>query len=144
MIVQSYPSIRKPVTPVVPVFTGKQQQQQWPSAGTPSRFPLTPKEVLRATKLKITNEEYRRRDDIVRETYKNCLHFVGDVVYPQSKEGMTKYGKCRITALVSSYYDYGDDWPKNDNPLIVHFTSEENGQEAFSTVNYFKEPESKC
>lgn len=142
MIVQSYPPIHKPMLSVVPVVYSKPQQQQWPS--TSSVFALSPKECLLATKLKITNEEYKRRDAIVREKYKECPHYVGHTVYPKTDEGMTKYGKCTVTALVSSYYDYGPDWPKNDNPLIMHFISEENGQAAFATVNYFKDPESKC
>lgn len=140
MIVQSYPATRKVSLPVV-VHQHSGKIHPYPQQQT--TYPLLPKEILRATKLRITNAEYSRRDAIVRKAYKDCPFYVGDKVTPDSVEGQKKYGTSTVTGLVSSYFDYGDDWPKNDNPLIVMFTTND-GHEAFSTVNYFKKPESKC
>lgn len=135
MIVVHYPT-KNPVidAPIVKYGTAFSQQQQ-----RSGPF-LSPKEVLRATKLKITNAEFARRQEIVAEAAKNCQFVVGDKVVPKSDEGFKKYGECEVTAICKDYLDYGDEWPKNDHPLVVHFKTTE-GQEAFATTNYFKD---KC
>ena len=130
MILVHYPS--KNPAPV-------QEVKKYPSPFVNTGPHLLPREVLRATKLKITNAEYLRRDGIIRKHAADCPWNVGDVVTPKSNEGFEKYGECVITAIVNSYLNYDDDsWPKTDNPMILHFRTKD-GKEAFATTNYFKD-----
>lgn len=69
----------------------------------------------------ISNEEYVRRNKLVADAARSCKLRVGDIGYPATKAGMTKYGPAKITALCWSYRDFelNHKWPEKDTPLFV-------------------------
>ncbi len=107
-----------------------------------SSYSLSAREQVHATKLKITLDEYRRRDNMVREAAKNCPFKAGDVLAPRMEESHRRYGMCRILHVVDSYYEYSSDSAWDNVVRIVGWecdkpTDEYKGKTFFSTVNFF-------
>ena len=108
MIEQTFPSTRvKPFT----------------SAGFVGGKWYTPQEHQQAAMRGITAEEYRRRDDIVREQSNQVKLQTGDTAYPHNAEGLEKYGACIVIGITRSYKEFpvAEKWKKNDMPFVVSF-----------------------
>jgi len=83
--------------------------------------------------------EARRRDDIVKNLFKECPYKVGDKVKARLQENKTAIGVGVVKNICKRYTDLGRDytWPETDNPMIVTVISEE-GEIFFSTTNYLE------
>jgi hypothetical protein len=83
----------------------------------------TPQEHQQAAMRSITPEEYRRRDDIVREQSNQVKLQTGDTAYPHNKEGYEKYGSCIVVGITRSYKEFPvtEKWKKNDMPYVMSF-----------------------
>lgn len=85
-------------------------------------------------------DEFKRRDSIIKDLVKTCPYRVGDVVQPASKHGSDKYGTNNtVTRMVTAYSQMGgtEEWPENNNPLIVE-ARDEDGVLFWCTTNYLK------
>lgn len=88
-------------------------------------------------------EEYKRRDNIIKDLIKGCAYKVGDVVMCASEQGANKYGdNITVTRMVTHYSQMGgtEAWPENNNPLIVEAVGED-GVLFWCTTNYLKKKE---
>lgn len=73
-----------------------------------------------AQQLNITVEEWKRRDNVVRQMYQRFMYAIGEKFYPPTVKEYEDYGECIVQAVVDNYSNMDrEDWPKNDNPLIV-------------------------
>jgi hypothetical protein len=86
--------------------------------------------------------EEQRRNLIIARLIKECPFSVGDIVRPANAETFATLGLYRITGLALSYAQYKgsskeDDWPSNDNPMIVGAVCIKDGTNIFATTNYF-------
>jgi hypothetical protein len=89
-------------------------------------------------KMKITYEEFKRRDEIVQELFRMCPYIKGDRVVPKDAEKRRKYGIMTIQGMCRSLFDLEHDdiaWPPNDNPMIVTCSTESG--EMTCTTNFF-------
>ena len=135
MISISYPNPNKVVEPLIVVP---------PSTSVVDHNYNTMAQV-RAEKVGISKAEWIRRDNIVRKQSKECPFNFGDTVYPTSKEGFLKYGKCLITGKIKTYAEMDRDaWPPSNNPFILSarcLTPEGEGDAFICTYNYFQKME---
>lgn len=108
MIEATFPSIRPKPAPFTGFTNGK-----W----------YSPQEYQQASLRGISAEEYRRRDDIVREQSNLIKLQTGDTAYPHSKEGLEKYGACIVLNITRSYKEMPvtEKWKKNDMPFVMSF-----------------------
>lgn len=108
MIEATYPSVKpKPFTSIG--FVGG----KW----------YTPQEHQQAIMRGISPEEYRRRDDIIREQSNQVKLQTGDTAYPHDAAGMGKYGACIVVGITRSYKEFPvtEKWKKNDMPYVMSF-----------------------
>ncbi len=105
MIEKSFPSLKPKVVPKI--YEVK-------------KF-LTPVEKSNALSRKISDEEWSRRDEIVRTLWRTHLFNVGDTVYPTSESAYKKYGAFMVKGMVSSYRDLPitEKWPDDDEPFVL-------------------------
>lgn len=82
-------------------------------------------DAIKAGRLKITPEEFVRRDDIVHRAYVAECYRVGEIIYPKTAANYAKYGAMRIQGVYQTYYSFGEDdeWPQNDCPMILTIIS---------------------
>lgn len=80
----------------------------------------------RAQQLKITEDEFHRRNAIVKGLYAKCQYRTGFAYMPESDEKAKEYGVCTVKGIFRSYFEFplAEPWPDDDHPLIVSFTSE--------------------
>mgnify|MGYP001470795469 CR=1 FL=1 len=84
----------------------------------PATVSNIPTEFERASKRKLTVEEYRNRVAIVNRANLMCGFKQGDLVSPAREQDEAKYGHFRIVGIVKHFDDYGDvDW--SDPPMIL-------------------------
>jgi len=83
----------------------------------------TPQEHQQATMRGIYTEEYRRRDDDVREQSNKVKLQTGDTAYPTTADGLEKYGAVIVVGIQRSYKEFPvtEKWKKNDMPYVVSF-----------------------
>lgn len=87
---------------------------------------------------KVTVAEYSRRDKIIKDLVQALgpLNY-GDTAYPKNKQEYEKYGGLMILGVVHSYKEFNEEWPKNDNPMIVSFyPMNDRSQVINCTTNY--------
>lgn len=133
--IKPYVLNHKPTTPAVK-----------PLPNTPQ---LHQREILRATKLGITLDEYAKRDKAIREEFSRCPFSVGEIVAPRNQENYRLYGECRIIGITQNYFEYGgldDEWDKVLR--IITFESvnplpEQQNKVYHGTVNWFEKAK-KC
>lgn len=129
MIIQQFPSLRKPTLPAVVEYgKGRKQQQQhqtFPYVRTPTSYD---KEA--ATKFNITPEEFVRRDNVVRRMWIDCTLQVGCRYQAATEANRKLYGSLLVRGIYKSYHDFSptEDWPDDDRPYIVTCTSENRGE----------------
>lgn len=124
MIEQTFASIR-PKVRVFGSFTGN----KW----------YSPADHQQASLRKITPEEYRRRDDLIRELTNGIKFQIGDTAYPSEEKGLEKYGQCIVTGITRSYKDFlpTEEWRKGDNPFVMAFRPEKDKSSTIlCTANY--------
>ena len=129
MITQSFKSKRAPSFPSYMPAKETSDNKPW----------YSPQEIAAAAARKITPAEYIRRDNIVKELATACPLQTGDTAYPHDKKGYHLYGACIVVGICRSYKDFSldEEWPKNDNPFIVSFSSLNNRKDIFlCTSNY--------
>jgi hypothetical protein len=84
-------------------------------------------------------DEALRRDKTIKELLKDCKYTVGERVMFVRPVDEKKYGSVvYVTKIVESYGQWprNEEWPDNDNPMIVHLIVEDKGNEPlFCTVN---------
>lgn len=98
------------------------QQQQ-------SHYPRpSPADKQRADLLKITPEEFLRRDKIVCGLWLSKPYFKGDVTLPVDAKHKTKYGTITIMDVFQSYHAFplkeAMEWPDDDMPYTITAASE--------------------
>lgn len=111
-----------------------------PSANVPPKVTdISVAERNRAAHLKISNEEYQRRDKLVRAAAASVTFHVGDTCYPINKEAYEKYGPCMIQFVARRYLDMGpsDSWPEHDNPMVLTFSPLSNRQKRINCTNNY-------
>src|SRR5687768_632125 len=104
---------------------------------------LEKRDILRATKMKISLDEYARRDKMVRDAFKACPFSVNEVVIPRTEENNRLYGECRIIGITHNYFEYGgldDEW--DDIPRILTFEcinprNDQTNKVYHGTINWF-------
>ena len=124
MIEQSFPSVRPKPAPIHGFSGGK-----W--------FSL--QEHAQANLRKISVEEYRRRDDVIRELTNSIKLQIGDTAYPHDEKGLAKYGQCIVVGISRSYKEFlpTEEWRKGDNPYVMSFKpSSEKNSIIMCTANY--------
>jgi len=126
MIEASYPSVRVKEPPLHGFVAGK-----W----------YSPQEHQQALMRGIKVEEYRRRDDIIREQSNKVKLQTGDTAYPTEQKGFNKYGAVIIVGISRSYKEFpvNDEWRENDMPFVVSFrplTGKDKGSHILCTYNY--------
>lgn len=145
MIYEYFKSLRKYV-PSVPY------QSKYSKSGTPLVLGCVPtthtppqvtdlsvSERNRAAHLKISNDEFQRRDRLVKQASLACTFQVGDTCFPVNKAAYEKYGPCMIQFVARKYLDMGpdDSWPNHDNPMILTFSPlNERTKRVNCTVNF--------
>ncbi|MDE3022289.1 MAG: hypothetical protein KGI54_10550 [Pseudomonadota bacterium] len=116
-------------------------EQSFPAKKTKLEVVLSssPSDIWESNKRKITLEEYRRRDTIVRKYASECKLKVGDTCYPVELSDYVEHGAMLITSIVQHYKDFGfsEEWPDNDNPFLISLKSLTNkGAVMFCTTNW--------
>jgi hypothetical protein len=93
-----------------------------------------------AKKKNLSIGEFKRRDAIVREMYKEVSYGRHDLVYPFSLTEYTRHGQCRIKGVYRNYAEFeSTEWPSNDRPFITTASPVMRPQEVFfSTGGYFQ------
>ncbi len=92
----------------------------------------------------VANENYWKkateRDAIIKQLVKEAEFKVGDVCVPKSTAEYNKYGELTVQAICDSYSKFGvyEEWPDNDNPLLVSCISSKTQGVVWTTVNYLK------
>lgn len=113
MITKFYPSTRPKLLPAV-----YYPQQQRPTSADKQRADL----------LKITPEEFIRRDKIVTKLWFEKPYVKGDRVLPQDKKHKEKYGTIIVKDIFTSYYSFplkeAMEWPDDDEPYTITAESE--------------------
>ena len=82
--------------------------------------------------------EKLRRDKIIKDMYSKCKWKPGDFVMPHSEPERHRFGrKCRVSAVARNLIEFGEnDWPKNDQPMIVSVHIEDTNKNFFCTPEY--------
>lgn len=86
-------------------------------------------------------DETIRRDKIIRELFAKCPYKVGDQVMFCHEKDEKKYGKTlTVTKIIATYAQWSrqEQWPDNDNPMIVHVLVKETAEILFCTTNMVK------
>lgn len=131
------PSPNKPS--LVNIETWK-NKYHYPSAPPTPHVPSTVKPINPNPITELTSavwETAKKRDDIVKKLYKDCPYNVGDICKPVNPD--KRYSNnISITAICKSLTDMGKDyqWPKDDNPMIVHAYDNEKKFPMFCTTNF--------
>lgn len=116
-------------------------------ASSTNKHGLSLREVSQAVKMKITAEEYSRRDKIVKEAFTNCPFHIGEVLEPRTPNNLTEYGKCRIVGIAKDYFEYGgidSDWDNVARILTfepVDPKPDQVNRHYHGTINWFKKNE---
>jgi hypothetical protein len=100
--------------------------------------------ATRAAAMGITADEWKRREDIVTEAYKQCVFNVGDTFYPYSYSEFEEYGACMVRGKCYTYTQMEkDEWPATDSPLIILAYSRKKNDTFLCNVEFMikKEPE---
>lgn len=89
-----------------------------------------------------TGEEMRR-NQVITDLLKTRFFYIGQRVRPKNEEAFQKDGYARITGIADTYQKFKgtltkDEWPKNDNPMIIAASFEKNGFNVNATVTYFR------
>ena len=85
--------------------------------------------------------EAKRRDDIIKQMFKNCPYKEGDIVKPYSAAGIKQYGDDVIVEKICDTYakmGKSEEWPKDDCPMIVTAWSNKTSSRFFCTVGYLE------
>ena len=85
--------------------------------------------------------EWKRRDAIVREHFREAMHIKeGAKLWPCNKTKAVDYGEVVVDKIAYSYSQMDKDkWPDNDNPMIVTcHTQNEEGYSFFCTTNFLQ------
>lgn len=120
MIQQSFPSKRLVTTYTPPA---------WNSA----------RDVALAKSRGISVQEFVRRDAIVKECAKTVEVDLYGHAFPKSKKEYDALGEVIVTGICQTYADFSrnEEWPKNDNPMIVSFYAvKDRSKSFFCTANY--------
>ena len=150
MITESY-FAKKPANNHIPppLLVTRTSNPPASSPNTGNSYGLTIKEIAQAARLKISLEEYHKRDKVVKEAFKNCPFREGEVLEPRTEVNMKEYGPCRIVGVAKDYFEYGgvdSDW---DNiPRILTFepvnpSKEQENKHYHGTINWFRKDD-KC
>ncbi len=94
-----------------------------------------------AEKRGVTEDEYRRRDALVRAQALKATYWVNSRVYPFKWSAYEEKGSCRVLKIDRTYADYTEPWQaEGDGPLyIVEAISEKNNFNIFrATAGYFQ------
>lgn len=95
-----------------------------PVSVPPTRERFEYGDMARATRLGISDDEFKRRCGIVKEAWQKCTLIKDDTVYPVNAQDYQHYGAMRVIGVASNYRNMLEtEWPKNDNPFIVCLTS---------------------
>lgn len=129
MITQFIASRKKPLYPSYPTYTP-------PVTGKPKHIALTG--VVPGLMA-----EANRRDAICRALGKECLFREHDIIVPWSEKERDEMGDCRVTYIADTYVKFGkhNDWPENDNPMIVTIWSDKQKKSFVCTATYGKKKE---
>ena len=105
MIEQSFPSKR----PIKTYY----QNPTWHSA----------RDTALAKARGISVEEFKRRDDIVKEAAKTVEVDLYGHGFPRNKKEYDSVGEVVVTGICKTYADFSrtEKWSDNDNPMIVSF-----------------------
>jgi hypothetical protein len=72
--------------------------------------------------MKITPEEFVRRDDIIKVAFDACTHKAGDIVIPINAKDFKEYGELRVRGIVKSYFEFSpsdNEWDAGDHAYIL-------------------------
>ncbi len=87
-------------------------------------------------------DEAVRRDKIIRKLNEECVYKVNDRVMFAHERDEKKYGShVVVDKILATYAQWprNEPWPENDNPMIVHVTVKDRGNEVlFCTTNMLK------
>ena len=140
MIVETYPSKRKPILKeILPTLVKPAATPPVVMTGRPNEQDKT-----RARQFMIEPEEFVRRDNIVRELFLNCNFRPGEVTRPLSETSFKIYGYLTIRGIFKSYHDFptaeATAWPKDDKPWTITCepTNKEEGELLVVTSEFLK------
>ncbi len=95
----------------------------------------------RAARLKITIDEFHRRNKIVVDLFRQCSVRAGLSYLPMTPKAAEQYGVCKVEKIFRDYWDFPihEDWPKDDAPYIITLRPErgtKNGGLILCTSNW--------
>lgn len=82
-----------------------------------------------------------RKDSIIKKLVASISYKAGDICCPVETSDVEEWGhKIEVVHITQSYSLMGRDenWPENDNPLIVYCFSEKANKHFFCTTNFLK------
>ena len=91
-------------------------------------------------------DEFHRRQKIITDLVSACTYKAQHLVYPVDEKSKNREGMWRIMAIAGNWMDYKGsetnenkvEWPKNDNPKLVHAYCYKDDKTYSCTTNYFR------
>ena len=119
----------------------------WPPFQGPSKQYQPYRSVPTGKTKYLDINEWKRRDGIIKGLAGRCPLHVGDRVRPMNDKEFEEKGWFRVTGICRTWDEFCGstkdetqvEWPANDQPMIVHASPEQDGQEScVATFMYFR------
>lgn len=106
-------------------------------------LPRIKNDPLPKTTILLTDNEIRKRDDVIRLLTKDLNFYTGARVRANDNQDFARDGYARVVGVATSYKAWlgtqkEEDVTWTDNPMLVAARYEDNGKMVNATTNYFR------